>query len=176
MSKRSAKFARKPRDFYPTPREAVLPLIPFLPTVFSYWEPCAGDFSLCLHLDALTESDALLTEAIDIEPRSDSVDKGDALSRKAPHNTMCIITNPPWSRDILHKMIPHFASQRPTWLLFDADWMHTRQARPYLRYCSDIVSVGRVSWEQNGVSGFDNCCWYGFGKFESKTNFHARMP
>ena len=34
----------------------------------------------------------------------------------------------------------------PTWLLFDADWAHTKQAAPYLRHCSHIVSVGRVHW------------------------------
>ena len=69
-------------------------------------------------------------------------------------------------------MIEHFANLRPTWLLFDADWAHTLQARPYLeRYCTDIVSVGRVSWEQNGTSGKDNCAWYKFTK--EKTERHV---
>ena len=48
--------------------------------------------------------------------------------------TQCeyIITNPPWNRKILHPMIEHFADFKPTWLLFDADWMHTKQSTPYL--------------------------------------------
>ena len=39
-----------------------------------------------------------------------------------------IITNPPWDTKILHPMIEHFRSQNTTWLLFDADWMHTKQS------------------------------------------------
>lgn len=43
MGKRSS-FERKPRDYYPTPVEAIMPLIPHLPlSDTGYWEPCAGD-------------------------------------------------------------------------------------------------------------------------------------
>ena len=42
MGKRS-DFERKPRDFYPTPREAIEPLIPHLPETGLFAEPCAGD-------------------------------------------------------------------------------------------------------------------------------------
>lgn len=28
--------------------------------------------------------------------------------------------------------------------------------------CEKIVSVGRVSWEGNGIKGKDNCAWYLF--------------
>lgn len=49
MGKRS-NFARAPRDFYPTPEKAVLPLLPFLPEGSSFIEPCAGDGRLSLHL------------------------------------------------------------------------------------------------------------------------------
>jgi hypothetical protein len=45
MGKRS-DFARKKRDFYPTPVSAVEPLIPHLPERFSYIEPCSGDGAL----------------------------------------------------------------------------------------------------------------------------------
>lgn len=91
-----------------------------------------------------------------------------------------IITNPPWSRNrdgtgILHDMIEHFRVNAPTWLLFDADWMHTGQAAPFLRYCQQIVSVGRVSWMENGVSGVDNCAWYLFGDEPCETVFRGRV-
>ena len=52
-----------------------------------------------------------------------------------------IITNPPWSRDVLHGLITHFQSIAPTWLLLDADWKQTRQAAPFLPHCSDIVAI-----------------------------------
>jgi hypothetical protein len=42
MGKRS-DFARVPRDFYPTPAEAVAPLVPHLRRGCLYSEPCAGD-------------------------------------------------------------------------------------------------------------------------------------
>ena len=91
-----------------------------------------------------------------------------------PTGASLIITNPPWTRQILHPMIDHFRSMRPTWLLFDADWMHTKQAIPFLTYCHKIVSVGRVSWMQNGTSGFDNCAWYLFDREPSQTEFVGR--
>ena len=42
MGKRS-DFERKPRDFYPTPIEAVEPLVEHLPKTFDFAEPCAGN-------------------------------------------------------------------------------------------------------------------------------------
>ncbi|MET4240773.1 hypothetical protein [Bradyrhizobium sp. RT10b] len=74
-----------------------------------------------------------------------------------------IITNPPWSRDLMHRLIAHFQSIRPTWLLLDADWAHTKQAAPYLPSCSDIVAIGRVKWiEGSKHTGKDNCAWHKF--------------
>jgi len=52
---------------------------------------------------------------------------------------------------------------RPTWLLFDADWAHTKQAIPYLEMCLKIVAVGRVKWiEGSEGPGKDNAAWYLF--------------
>ena len=48
MGKRS-DFERKPRDFYPTPMEAVEPLLPHLPEGFKFAEPCAGNGALVEH-------------------------------------------------------------------------------------------------------------------------------
>jgi hypothetical protein len=87
------------------------------------------------------------------------------------------ITNPPWDRDFLHPFIEHWLDICPTWLLFDADWMHTKQSAMYMTYCRKVVSVGRVKWiEDSKGTGKDNCCWYLFdagGGFE--THFHGRM-
>ena len=42
VGKRS-NFERKPRDYYPTPIDAVIPLIKHLPKKGLFAEPCAGD-------------------------------------------------------------------------------------------------------------------------------------
>ena len=84
-----------------------------------------------------------------------------------------IITNPPWDRKILHPMIEFFSPKRPTWLLFDADWMHTKQSVPYMTMCSKIVSVGRIKWFGN-MTGKDNCAWYLFDKEVNNTIFYGR--
>ena len=105
--------------------------------------------------------------ASDIEPQHPLVGKQDALTGQWP-DARQFITNPPWSRKILHPLIDHLRVQAPTWLLFDADWIHTQQSVGYkdgidrAQYCHKIVSVGRVSWEQNGVVGKDNCAWHLF--------------
>jgi len=162
MTKRApGKFKRRKQDAYDTPSSAVLPLLPHLPPKCKYVEPCAG-------FGAITEplyiAGHRCVEAFDIDPRDEDIDKLDALT--APISMLAagshIITNPPWTRQILHPMIDRFSAIRPTWLLFDADWMHTRQAAPYMVKCVKIVSVGRVSWMQNGTSGLDNCAWYLF--------------
>lgn len=159
MGKRS-DFERLERDYYPTPYKAVKPLLPHLPEEpFTYCEPCAGDGRLVEHLLSVG---GICTQAVDIEPQVGWVGKGDVFDMTVS-NTDLIITNPPWDRKILHPLIVHLSMQAPTWLLFDADWKHTVQAKPYLPLCTKIVSVGRVKWIEGSKSqGMDNCAWYLF--------------
>ena len=77
MGKRS-DFERVERDFYPTPIEAVRPLIPFLPKQGLFAEPCAGDGRLIRHIEELTDNKLLGYFMTDIEPMSDFVGDGDA--------------------------------------------------------------------------------------------------
>ena len=57
-------------------------------------------------------------------------------------------------------MIEHFADFKPTWLLFDADWMH-KTINSLLDNVEKVVSIGRVKWIEGTKSvGKDNCCWY----------------
>lgn len=176
MGKRS-NYIRRERDFYSTPIEAIKPLIPHLPEDFVYAEPCAGDARLAINLDILTNSNCIASILSDIEPQDGGVEKIDAFELIVPRNTELIITNPPWGRKILHPMIEHFRNQRPTWLLFDADWMHTKQSAYYMQYCHKVVSVGRIKWIENSKStGKDNCAWYLFDKEPCKnTIFNGRV-
>lgn len=173
MGKRS-NFDRKDKDFYVTPINAVVPLVPHLFGDRSYVDPCYGEGAIENILDILVPS-MICSDKYDLYPeeyntaRTGFVKKEDAQIHLYTNNADYFITNPPWSRDkksgyLLHKIIDNLAGQKPTWLLLDADWMHTKQAAPYLKYCVKIVSVGRVSWMENGVSGKDNCAWYLFDK------------
>ena len=171
MGKRS-DFERKPRDFYPTPMEAVLPLLPHLKPNTLFVEPCAGDYALVEHLEAHGH---ICTDAFDIEPQHEAVRRIDALSDWNHAIGNVIITNPPWDRKILHPMIDVFRVKMPTWLLFDADWMHTKQSAPYMPYCRKIVSVGRVKWiPDSKMTGKDNCAWYLFQASAGEAVFSPR--
>ena len=186
VGKRS-NFARRERDFYPTPVAAVEPLIPHLPEQFTYIEPCSGDGALVRALSSFegVAHDGrfcpMLKYASDIAPNGDMAARTLDVFEIEDDTAVAdlFITNPPWSRPVLHRLILHLSEMRPTWLLFDADWMHTKQASEYLEYCRKIVSVGRVSWMGNGVSGFDNCAWYLFDADASLSvpaEFWAREP
>ena len=119
----------------------------------------------------------ICASAYDIEPQRDDISQQDALTHMVG-NVDCFITNPPWDRKILHPMIEHFSNQHPTWLLFDADWMHTKQSAPYMERCEMIVSVGRVKWiPESKMQGKDNCAWYLFDNqngSKAKTIFVGR--
>lgn len=186
MGKRS-NFDKAPRNFYRTwDPKAVAPLLPHLKPHTRYAEPCAGQLDLVRQLD---EAGHTLYWGSDIHgqeatttffgvPVTRMVPAMDALTLTTPLQLAdCIITNPPWSRDILHPMIEHFvANSKYTWLLLDADWAHTQQSAQYMPYCSDIVAVGRVKWiPGTKMVGKDNCCWYRFSKEREYTVFHPRV-
>lgn len=173
MGKRS-NFERVERDYYPTPIEAVYPLIPHLNKT-TFYEPCVGDGRLISHL----ESEGLKCNGhSDIEPLCDSIIKNAlTITENDVINCEYIITNPPWDRKILHSMILHFISLKPTYLLFDANWAYTKQAVPFMKYCNKIITVGRIKWiEGSLMAGKDDCCWYLFDKNNTtQTLFYPKM-
>nr|DAH75509.1 MAG TPA: hypothetical protein [Caudoviricetes sp.] len=156
MSKRCDKFERRERDYYATPYEAVLPLLPHLHGVSSFAEPCAGEGHLVGHLQRHGYRCAY---------EGDIHSGYDALEYRFEQDAVfdSIISNVPWDRKLMHPMITLFQRIAPTWLLFDADWMHTQQAASFLPNCSHIVTVGRVKWiEGSSHTGKDNVAWYRF--------------
>lgn len=173
MGKRS-DFERVEKDFYRTidPR-AVEALAPHLKPGTRFCEPCVGAGDLRVSLEGLGHE---CWWESDIETNPASVMDALDLREFEVSDCDCIITNPPWSRPILHKMIEHFASLRQTWLLFDADWAHTKQSAPYMRLCTDIVSVGRLIWiPGTKMTGKDNVAWYRFSKHRlGATAFYGR--
>jgi len=175
MGKRS-NFERRDRDFYPTPYEAVVPLLPHLEERTWFDEPCAGDGALVMHLN---KHGHVCDYAGDITPRADWITQRNAMELPKEiwgGSVQCFITNPPWDREILHTLIPRLSDIAPTWLLFDADWMHTKQSSPYMPRCKKVVSVGRVKWiPDSKMTGKDNCAWYLFTKGQTAhTEFYGR--
>lgn len=77
MGKRS-NFTRVDRDYYPTPPEAIDPLLPFLAAEERFCEPCAGDGRM---RDYLVSKGHVCANAWDIEPRGPDIDKQDARTR-----------------------------------------------------------------------------------------------
>lgn len=174
MGKRS-NFERVPRDYYRTfdPR-AVAPLLPHVPRGTRFVEPCAGAGDLIQQLES---AGRVCTAAFDVAPQGDGIVTRDVLAEPLrPQEVVdsVIITNPVWSRAVLHRMIVAFSDVAPTWLLFDASWLYSIQARvaqlhgvptvpqllPRLR---KVVAVGRVQWiEGSQHDGKDDCAWYLF--------------
>tara|TARA_Y100001973_G_scaffold68441_1_gene99901 strand:- start:187 stop:699 length:513 start_codon:yes stop_codon:yes gene_type:complete len=168
MGKRS-NFKRIERDFYPTPYKAVEPLLPHLPPLTAYDEPCAGEGDLIQHLSSAGH---VCVASSDI---NDWYTKQDARTLTKLHGE-CFITNPPWDRSLLHPIIENLSSIGPTWLLFDADWMHTKQSHSLITKCKKVVSIGRVKWFPDSPhTGKDNCCWYLFDQNNhNPTQFYGR--
>lgn len=156
MGKRS-NFARIDRDAYQTidPR-AVEKLLPHLRGIRTFAEPCAGEGHLVGQLQA---AGLVCAYEGDIETGLDALVH--PFDEEATFDA--IITNPPWRRDIMHAMILRFQAMAPTWLLFDADWAHTKQSGPYIDQCSHIVSVGRLKWMPGTkMTGKENAAWHRF--------------
>lgn len=185
MGKRS-NFERIEKDFYRTIDDRAMEVLaPYLKPETAFIEPCAGAGDLIVQL---CEYGHYCAEAWDIDPKADCVLQADALEHYA--NTAkvdCFITNPPWSRPILHKLIDHLSAQCPTWLLFDADWAYTTQeivARKHgvktvaelMKHCHAVIAVGRLRWiPGTKTNGKDNCAWYLFDQQQdTQTQFFAR--
>lgn len=165
MGKRSS-FPRMKNDAYDTPEKPVRALLPHLLPGTRFVEPCAGRGDLILHLEAAGHA---CVASIDIAPRCIEggriIGQGDAAKHQFhPYGAMCFITNPPWTRELLHPIIRNLSEQLPTWLLFDADWPHNvTTPRDLYDRCERVVPAGRVKWIPDSKhSGVDNTAWYRF--------------
>lgn len=158
MGKRS-DFERRPQDAYLTfDQRAYPPLLPFLSGVRTFAEPCAGQRHMVRRLEAHGLTCVYQGDIADGRAR-------DALkqTRRSMKDPDVIVSNPPWTRRLLHMLISRFRKIAPTWLLFDADWAFNANAAPFLAHCSHIVAVGRLRWiEGTTKQGKDNCAWYRF--------------
>lgn len=159
MGRRSS-FPRIAKDVYDTPAAAVAPLLPHLPKGVRYAEPCAGKGDLINHLAAHAEC----VWASDIAPRRADIHENDARTCGLG-DAEIFVTNPPWTRALLHEIIVCLSDKAPTWLLFDGAWAFTKQARPFMERCRRIVTVGRVKWMPGSDHvGKEDAAWYLFDR------------
>lgn len=164
MSKRTPGLPQRPRGFWPTPPEAVAPLIPYLPSEARYIEPCAGDGSLIHALKCLWPN-GVLDRGIDIEPQAEGITACDA--RAIFRRPDLFITNPPWpviggrGKPAL-PIIRHLCQIAPLWALLPWDFAAADYYCEVAPWCAEIVPLGRVSWLNNGQGGKDNSAWYRF--------------
>jgi hypothetical protein len=145
----------------------VLPLIPWLRGVRTFVaEPCCGDGALVRHLESF---------GLRCAYAGDIATGQDALALDQYGGAQVVITNPPYTRQLMHALIWHFARILPTWLLLETDWASTKQAAPCMPSCSNIVSVGRLRWiEGTTMSGMQNFAWYRFvARHSAGPIFHA---
>lgn len=159
-------YALIPRDYWPTiDIRARAPLIPHLPRGVRYAEPMAGNGSLIRILGPEIEC----AWAADLVPQGEGILVGDVMEAEIGDADM-FITNPPWTRWMLHKLLVHLSDRAPTWLLVDADWMNTAQFGRFASRCRRIVYIGRLLWVPGTTNpGFTACCWYLFDKPEPKS-------
>jgi len=159
MSKRATgAFKRRELDHYPTPIEAVLPLLPHLDRtgVRYFVEPCCAEGDLIRHLEEYGYTCAGkgdLTDDYKTDARGWSPEDYDGVD--------AVITNPPWSHFTMAGIMEHQSTFRPAWFLIYSDWIFTKRSATLMRErCTDIVPIGRVKWFPDSPTvGFDNCCW-----------------
>lgn len=160
MSKRST-FEKKPKDFYPTTDpKAIPPAFRAFIQGRRYAEPCCGAGDL---VDLLADI-AICRWESDVECRgAGKLWDAMSLSKNELEKCECIITNPPYTKEVLLPMIDKFISLKPTWLLLPADLMHNKYFSDYMKKCSRVISVGRLCWfpkEGKRVASTENYAWY----------------
>lgn len=168
MSKRTPGLPQRPRGFWPTPREAVVPLLPFLPAGVEYGEPCAGDGQMIRNLTELLPS-SVCGWASDLEPQAEGIFKIDALDIKKSDMSQVemFITNLPFPKtgqkgDPAISLILHLTTIRPLWTVLPFAFAANDYFRRVAPICAEILPIGRVSWLGNGIPGKDDICWARF--------------
>lgn len=177
MGKRT-NFARHQNDYYPThdPRP-VQALLPHLSPNSRFVEPFAGDGAL---RDRLSAAGHECVWASDINPQTSGVVCASIEVLSDLPAADYIITNSPWPSprqrgEPAISFIYQCVAIAPSWMIFAADMMHNVYFADIAHLCRKIVSVGRVSWMNNGKGGYENAAWYLFDdQPKCGIRFHAR--
>lgn len=105
----SSSYDKKPLDFYPTPPELTKVILPQLEKFKGFslvWEPCCGDGAISKELVAAGHS--VRSTDISNYGYKGQITELDFLTRTvAIPGTRCIITNPPYDRNLCPKIVRH---------------------------------------------------------------------
>lgn len=161
---RRSDFDKLEKDKYHTiDVRAYAPMIGVFSNIETFIEPCAGGGNMVRDLADIGPE---CIYACDIEPEADGIHEHsyEDVPEKYLQQAEYIITNPPWTRAAMHPFIEWcIASGKPAWLLIDTGWASSKQARPMLAYCSDIVPTPRLNWIPGSKhSSKDDTSWYRF--------------
>lgn len=158
MTKRKpGAFPISINELYNTPPKATDVLIPHLrqEDVKTFAEPCVGEGMLKNYLETkgfkcVAEGD--IATGLDARHWSRDMFKGVDI----------VITNTPWTHELMVEIILAQTFVVPGWFLTKSDWMLTHQSGDLMwSHCTDVVPIGRVKWFPDSDSvGFDNCCWF----------------
>lgn len=151
---------QKTRDFWPTPPEAMAPLLPHLVRRSTFCEPCAGAGAMVDYFESAGHPCVLATDLQPMRGDISAIPAAELRYVRADQH----ITNPPWRWEWLHPIIVNLSTQLPTWLLLSADFAHNLQAQDVMARCSKIVPIGRVQWVPGSAhkGGYENAAWYRF--------------
>lgn len=168
MSKRTPGLPQRPNGFWPTPKSAIAPLVPWLPRRAAYGEPCAGDGAIVAGLADLWPGGCCVWQS-DLAPQARGIEalRVDEITAQRAGRVDLWITNPPWPKggkrgDPALSIIAHLAAIAPVWALLPWDFSANDYLRRLHGICSDAIPIGRVSWMGNGQPGKDNCGWFRF--------------
>lgn len=147
MGKRSS-YEKIPKDFYATIDPKAIPpnLVKYIKGK-TYAEPCYGNGDLEGLVRPYGAYCGWRSDIRDVE-NAYQLD-GLVITGQDLEKCDIILTNPPYTKDILLPLIEHWTKLKPTWLLLPATFMHVKYASPYMAKCSNIISIGRLYFFEN---------------------------
>ena len=137
-----------------TPKSALLPIVPYLPEHWIYWEMCLGAGHLAQHM---------IEEGFDLA----SIE-GDTLE-KEPMSWDAILTNPPWSKK--HLFLQRSVKLgRPFALLLPVRTLGVRRCQIWLDDVDVLFIAKRVDFTGGG-SPYEACAWFTKGLLPGRIVF-----
>jgi predicted nucleic acid-binding Zn ribbon protein len=170
---RPDEYERRSGDFYPTPAWVTECLLHTVPLRGVVWEPCAGQGAMAKVIAAAGHQ-VIATDLTWMNGSVFPVVGGvDALQSPLPAGVRSITTNPPYSRDILPRLVGHWLGLLEPLggqlcLLLRSLWGESQGGQAlttkHPAYHGRIKLPGRIRWlegtnEDKGVSPQHEHCW-----------------